>query len=169
MSELKTIKPQEFDFSPFRLIGKDWMLITAEKAGKINSMTASWGGLGVLWNKNVAYIVIRKSRFTKELVDGSDHFSLTFFDRKEQQKMLNYMGTVSGRDEDKIAASGLTVKHQAGIPYFDEAKTVMLCRKLCCQPIDPASFIDNSIDDQWYPDKDYHDLYVGEITEILSR
>lgn len=169
MSQFKTIKGDDFDYSPFRIIGKDWMLITAEKEGKINSMTASWGGLGVLWNKNVAYIVIRKSRFTKEFVDGSDQFSLTFFDRKEQQKMLNYMGTVSGRDEDKIKTAGLTVIHQEGIPYFEEAKTVMLCRKLCCQPIDPQNFIDESIDDQWYADKDYHDLYVGEIIEILQK
>lgn len=169
MSAFKTVKAVDFDVSPFRLIGHDWMLITAEKDGKINSMTASWGGLGVIWNKNVAYIVIRKSRFTKEFVDGSDHFSLTFFDRKEHQKMLNYMGTVSGRDEDKIKVSELTVAHQDGIPYFEEAKTVMLCRKMCRQPIDPENFIDGSIDDQWYADKDYHDLYIGEIVEILQK
>nr|WP_320026246.1 flavin reductase [uncultured Acetobacterium sp.] len=169
MSSFKTIKADNFDVSPFRLIGKEWMLITAEKDGKINSMTASWGGMGVLWNKNVAYIVIRKSRFTKEFVDGSDHFSLTFFDHKEHQKILNYMGTVSGRDEDKIKASGLTVAHQEGIPYFKEAETVMLCRKLCRQPIDPGNFIDGSIDELWYADKDYHDLYIGEIIEILKK
>ena len=164
------LKPADaFDFSPFRLIGKDWMLITAEKDGKANSMTASWGGLGVIWGKNVAYIFVRKSRYTKEFIDGSDTFSLSFFDHKENSKMLAYMGTASGRDEDKIEKADLTLAHYDGVPYFDEATTVIICKKLCCQPIEPNSFISKEIDEQFYSDKDYHDLYIGEITGILSR
>lgn len=168
MSEFKNISPDQFDFSPFRLIGKEWMLITAENEGKVNSMTASWGGLGVMWGKNVAYVVIRKSRFTKKLVDAADSFSLTFFEHKKYQKTLGYMGSVSGRDEDKIEKSGLTVAHQNGVPYFAEAKTVLLCKKLCRQYIAPESFIDDSIDGQWYSDSDYHDLYIVEVEEILQ-
>jgi len=169
MHEFNLVSPDSFDFSPFRLIGKDWMLITAEKAEKVNTMTASWGGMGVMWNKNVAYIVVRKSRFTKEFIDGSDSFSLSFFDHKENNKKLAYLGTVSGRDEDKIQKADLTVAHYDGIPYFDEAKTVIVCKKLCCQPIEPQSFIMKEIDEQYYSDKDYHDLYIGEITGILTR
>ncbi|MDI3535978.1 MAG: hypothetical protein PWP30_460 [Eubacteriaceae bacterium] len=168
MSKFKNISPDQFDFSPFRLIGKEWMLITAESQGKVNSMTASWGGLGVMWGKNVAYVVIRKSRFTKELVDAAEGFSLTFFDHQKYQKMLGYMGSVSGRDEDKVETSGLTVEHQNGVPYFAEAKTVLLCKKLCRQYISPESFIDDSIDGQWYGDSDYHDLYIVEVEEILQ-
>jgi flavin reductase (DIM6/NTAB) family NADH-FMN oxidoreductase RutF len=168
MSEFKNISPDQLDFSPFRLIGKEWMLITAESQGKVNSMTASWGGLGVMWGKNVAYVVIRKSRFTKELVDTSESFSLAFFDHEKYQKMLSYMGSVSGRDEDKIEKSGLTVAHQNGVPYFTEAKTVLLCKKLCRQYIAPESLIDDSIDGQWYSDSDYHDLYIVEVEEILQ-
>ena len=168
---MKTFTPMnanEFDFSPFHIIGKDWMLIAAEKDGKVNSMTASWGGLGVMWNKNVVFIVVRKSRYTKEFIDGSDSFSLSFFDREKYGKMLNYMGTVSGRDEDKVTKCGLTTEHYQGIPFFCEASKVLLCKKLCCQPIVPESFIMEQIDEKWYPDKDYHDLYIGEIVEILE-
>jgi len=169
MSTFQKVKPDEFDHSPFRLIGRDWMLITAEKNGKVNSMTAAWGGLGYMWNKSAAFAVIRKSRYTKELVDGSDNFSLSFFNREEYGKMLGYMGSVSGRDADKVKESGLTVAHHEGIPYYEEAVKVLLCRKMCCQPIEPDSYIDQSIDGQWYADKDYHDLYIGEVVEILVR
>ena len=169
MEEFKSLKPESFDFSPFQLIGKDWMLISAEVQGKVNSMTAAWGGLGVMWNKNVAFMVIRKSRYTKELVDQSDTFSLTFFDKDKYGKMLGYMGSVSGRDADKIKECGLTVDHHEGIPYFQEASKVLLCKKMCCQPLTPDNFLVEGIDEQWYADKDYHDLYIGEIVGILVR
>lgn len=168
MNHFQTINADMFEYSPFRIIGKDWMLITAKKDEKVNCMTASWGGMGVMWNKNVVFIVVRKSRYTKEFLDASDSFSLTFFDRKKYGKMLNFMGTVSGRDENKIEKCGLTVTYFDGIPYFNEAAKVILCKKMCRQPIQPDSFFLKEIDERWYPDQDYHDLYIGEIVEILS-
>jgi flavin reductase (DIM6/NTAB) family NADH-FMN oxidoreductase RutF len=167
MNTFNTIQADSFDFSPFKLIGKDWMLITAERNGKVNSMTASWGGLGVMWKKNVAFIAVRDSRYTKEFIDGSESFSLSFFDHKEYSKVLNYMGEVSGRDEDKIKRAGLTIAYNDGVPYFDEAKAVITCKKMCCQPIKPESFALDGIDEQWYKDKDYHNLYIGEVKEII--
>ncbi len=131
MNQLTPISADNFDFSVFRLIGKDWMLITAEKEGRVNTMTASWGGFGVIWARNAAYIFVRKSRYTKEFLDGSDTFSLTFFDHQKYAKELMYLGTVSGRDEDKITKAGLTVSHIDSTPYFNEASTVMICRKVC--------------------------------------
>jgi flavin reductase (DIM6/NTAB) family NADH-FMN oxidoreductase RutF len=83
--------------------------------------------------------------------------------------MLSYMGTVSGRDEDKIKVSGLTVAHSGNTPYFEEANKVLICKKLSCQPLSPENFIDGSIDSEWYKDKDYHDLYIAEVTDILVR
>lgn len=169
MSIFKSLDADQFDYSPFKMIGKDWMLITAQKDEKVNSMTASWGGMGVMWGKNVAFVVVRKSRYTKELIDGSDTFSLSFFDRDKYGKILSYMGSTSGRDEDKIEKSGLTVKHCKGIPFFSEATKVITCKKMCCQPINLESLIDEGIENQWYKDKDYHDLYIGEIVDILVK
>ncbi len=157
-----------FDFNPFEKIGNEWMLIGAEANEKVNAMTASWGGIGVMWNKNVAYIVVRDSRYTLELLDGSGYFSLSFFS-KDYHSALKYLGAVSGRDEDKIKGSRLTVQHHNGIPFFDEAVTVILCRKMCKQKIAPESFTDNSIDEKFYKDKDYHNMYIGEIVEVLAR
>ena len=45
---MKNIKPEELDKNVFHMIGREWLLVTAEKAGKVNTMTASWGGIGVL-------------------------------------------------------------------------------------------------------------------------
>lgn len=132
MSTHNEVAPESLGLNPFKAIGKDWMLIAAAKDGKTNAMTASWGGLGVMWGKNVSYIVIRPQRFTREFVDASDHYSLNFFGGARRD-MLNYFGTVSGRNEDKIAKTGLTVEESGDAPYFAEAETVFVCRKLYCQ------------------------------------
>lgn len=168
MSKFHEISPEELNQSPFQLIGKDWMLVAAHADGKTNAMTASWGGMGVMWGKNVAFVVIRPQRYTKEFVDHSSRFSLTFYP-DTQRKMLNYMGTVSGRDEDKITVSGLTLKEEQGVPYFDEAKLAIFCKKLYAQTYDPSCFIEEGIDEKWYPASDYHTMYIAEIEKILIK
>lgn len=169
MDTFQTIKPEEFHDNPFELIGKQWMLITAEKEGKVNTMTASWGGLGIMWAKNVVFIMVRKSRYTKEMIDGSDSFSLTFLDHQKYGKELGYLGSVSGRDEDKIEKSKLTIERRDGVPFFQEGSKVFICKKLSCQPLTPDNFTMPGIDEQFYNTKDYHDLYIGEIVEILVK
>lgn len=169
MNQFQEVKAKEFNQSPFQLIGNEWMLITAKKDGVVNTMTASWGGLGVMWNTNVAYAVIRKSRFTKEFVDAADSFSLSFLDHKTYAKELGYLGSVSGRKEDKINKSGLNVNYQEGVPYIAEASKVILCTKLFAQTMKPDGFVLPTIDENFYADKDYHDLYIGGITQILER
>lgn len=163
---MKEIKPEELNKSPFQLIGRDWMLVTAKKEDKVNTMTASWGGMGVMWDKNVVYIVLRPGRYTKEFVDHADTFSLTFFE-KDYKKQLAYLGSVSGRDEDKIEKSGLTVQYEKDTPFFEEANMVIFCRKLYRQEMNPASFIQDGLDEKYYPGKDYHTLYIAEVEKIL--
>ena len=119
MMNYREINPIDLKESTFRLIGHDGMLVTAAHNSRVNTMTASWGGFGVLFNKNVAYIFVRPQRFTKEFVDGSDRFSLTFFD-KSFKKELSYLGTASGKDEDKINKAGLTTLYLVETPYFEE-------------------------------------------------
>ncbi len=150
----------------FSKIGKEWMLITAKSGDKVNAMTASWGGFGVIWGKNVAYIFVRQSRYTKKLIDSSDTLSLSFFD-ESMKPMLGYMGKASGRNEDKIAKAGLTVQMVNDIPTFKEAKQNVLCRKLYAGLIAPENFIDQQIDEKWYADKDYHTMYVVELLDIV--
>ena len=168
MSKFIEIKPELFEQSPFKLIGKDWMLITAERDGKVNTMTASWGGFGVMWGVNVAYIGIRPQRYTKEFVDNSETFSLTFLDNSFKTT-LSYLGSKSGRDEDKIKKSKLTILHTDDTPYFEEATTAMLCKKLYAQELKPEYFIMSELNEKWYPNVDYHTLYIAEITKILVK
>ncbi len=168
MNNFKETSAKDFNFSPFKLIGSDWMLITAEKEGKVNTMTASWGGMGVMWAKNVAFIVIRPQRYTREFVDTANSFSLSFFE-EDYKKILTYLGTVSGREEDKISKSGLNIDFEDNVPYFREAKIVMTCKKLYKQKFHADCFIEKSIIDKWYPEKDFHEIYVAEIEKILVR
>lgn len=168
MNKFTEIKAEELNISPFKLIGADWMLVTAKKDDKVNTMTASWGGLGVMWGKNVAYVVIRPQRFTKEFVDNADTFSLTFFEQS-YKKQLGYLGTVSGRDEDKISKSELNVQEFDNTPYFDEGKLVIICRKLYAQEFKPECFIAGDLNEKWYQDKDHHTLYIAEVEKILTK
>ena len=168
MSKFKEIKPEELNKSTFKLIGKDWMLITSEKNNKVNTMTASWGGFGVMFNKNVVYIVIRPQRYTKEFVDNSDTFSLTFFD-ESFRKQLTYLGTVSGKDEDKISKSNLTVQHEGNTPYFEEANTAIICKKIYAQDFKPECFTSSELEEKIYPERDYHTFYIAEVEKILVK
>ena len=151
----REIQPTELKDNVFRMIGGDWLLVSGEAEGKANAMTASWGGMGVLWGKPVVFIFIRPQRYTKEFVDKAEGFALSVLDGSYRQT-LNYFGTVSGRTEN-------------GRTYFTEARLVLLCRKLYAQPLDPACFIDKLPDEKWYPEKDYHTMYVAEIEKVLVR
>lgn len=167
MNEFKVISPERLHKNPFQLIGKDWMAVTAGSEEKVNSMTASWGGLGVMYGKNVAYIVIRPHRYTKEFIDREETFSLNFFD-KEYKKTLNYLGTVSGRTEDKIAKSELSVIRYKDTPYFDEANLVFICKKLFVQSLNTDGLVEDKLKTTWYPTGDNHTLYIAEIIDVLQ-
>jgi flavin reductase (DIM6/NTAB) family NADH-FMN oxidoreductase RutF len=167
MNNFKTVSPEVLRKNPFHLIGKEWMLITAGDENKVNTMTASWGGLGVMYGKNVAFIVVRPQRYTKEFIDREETFSLSFLDKKYREAM-NYLGSVSGRNEDKIAKSGLTIDRMDHTPYFNEANQVLICKKLFRQTMEGSSLQNDKLDQTWYPNKDYHILYIAEITKALQ-
>lgn len=158
----------QMEVNPFKMIGQDWMLVTAGNEEKANTMTASWGGVGVMWGRNVAYIFIRESRFTKEFIDREGRFSLSFPEEKFRKEM-KFLGTVSGRNEDKIKEAGVHVGYHNGVPYIDEGSMLLICRVMSKTPITKEQFIDNSLDEIWYGDKDYHTMYIAEITDILAR
>lgn len=168
MASFREISPKDITDNPFKLIGDDWMLVTAENARKTSMMTASWGGLGVMWNRPVAYIVIRPQRFTKTLIDASERLSLCFFD-KEYRKELAYAGKASGRDEDKVAHTGFHVAHAASVPYFEESRMVLICKKLLAEAYTPESFIEKSLVSENYAAGDFHTLYILEIEKVLVK
>jgi flavin reductase (DIM6/NTAB) family NADH-FMN oxidoreductase RutF len=165
---LREITPVQITDNTFKLVGSDWMLITAGSLDKYNTMTASWGGFGVLWNKNVCFCVVRPTRHTYCFMENSGNFSLSFFDERYREA-LQFCGSNSGRDVDKAAETGLTpVEGTDGIVYFNEARLVIECRKIYFQDLEPLNFIDPEIESN-YPKKDYHRMYIGEILRCLSK
>ena len=163
------IDPKAMDGNVFSRIGDQWMLVTAGTKEDCNTMTASWGGLGVLWSKNVATCYVRPQRYTREFMDREDTFTLAFLG-EERRGALALCGAKSGRDVDKVKECGFTVAAaENGAPYFEEAQLVLVCKKLYVGAIDPEAFLDAGLREKHYPGKDYHKMYIGEIVEVLKK
>ena len=166
---MQSIKAEQIQKSCFSLIGKDWMLITAKDGeGKVNTMTASWGGMGVLWGKQVAFVFIRPQRYTKQFVDASHELSLSFFDG-DYRRELTYLGKVSGRDCDKIKECNFDVAYEAGVPYIAQASLVITGKVLYAQNLEQDCFIDKQAVSQWYQAGDFHTMYVVGIDDVLTK
>lgn len=168
MATFKNITPSEITNNPFDLIGKDWALVTCGNADKFNTMTVSWGGVGIMWGKPVAYTFIRPQRYTFEFTETNDYFSMSFFD-EELRDALKFCGSKSGRDYDKVKETGLTTAFsENGVPYFEEAKLVFICKKMYSQFLKEDSITDADSVSKWY-NNDYHKMYISEITNVLVK
>ncbi|MGL5960278.1 MAG: flavin reductase [Bacteroidales bacterium] len=166
----KEIKTDQINESATKLIGKDWMLITAGNDSSFNTMTASWGGLGHLWNRDVAFIFVRPQRYTFEFTEREEFFTLSFFS-EEYRSSLKVCGTKSGRDTDKVAEAGLTpYTLPNGTIAFKEARLVLVCKKLYVDVLNPKAFLlDDAEIKKIYSASDFHQMYVGEITVAYTR
>ena len=165
MKQFQSILPQEFD-PVFDRIGREWMLITASDGTRTNTMTASWGGCGILWNKPVAICYIRPQRFTYPIVERASQLTLSFLS-EQHRDALKWCGSHSGRDGDKFAGAGLTcAATEAGIPYPQEASLVLVCRKLYADDIRESAFLDSSLLSN-YKGGDFHRFYICEIEQAL--
>ena len=166
---------REFHGSPFTRIGKDWMLITAGNVesdrGNWNTMTASWGCLGVLWRRDIAIMFIRPSRHTFDFANRAGTFTLSFFD-ESYRDALNICGKKSGRNIDKAAETGLTpvfFPDSENAVSFKEASDIIFCKKIYTQDFDPALFLAPESIEESYNGKDYHRLFIGEVTGYRTR
>lgn len=167
------ISPYELTDNPFRLIAKEWMLITAKKPddGTINTMTASWGGCGILWKKPVAFVFIRPQRYTLEFVHANPILTLSFFGETTYRDALQLCGTVSGRGRDKIREAGLhpvTLEDPNAVTY-EEARMTFVCRKLYEDAFREDAFLDPEPMLSNYAAKDYHSMFICEITDVLVK
>ena len=167
MDRFKKISPREIAENPFSLIGDDWGLVTAGGRDSFNTMTVSWGGVGILWGKPVVYAFIRPQRYTYGFLEREERFSLSFYP-EEYRKALALCGSKSGRDVDKVAATGLIPAFtEDNVPYFEQAKLVLICKKLYAQDLNEQSVIDSEAVLPNYKGDDWHRMYVGEITSVL--
>lgn len=171
MKNFFEISPNTFD-GVFDSIGKDWMLITAKgknEAGEeiVNTMTASWGGMGILWNKPVAFLFVRPQRYTYMLTEQTEQITLSFFD-EAYRDALRFCGTKSGRDVNKFEGAGLSVAFENGAPVISEARLNILCRKLYADFLKKEGFVQTALLKNYRTD-DFHRVYVVEIEKILKR
>ena len=170
---MREITMEELKLNPLTAFSKDWMALTAgnEKDG-CNTMTVSWGHLGILWDNEkgfmpTAIVYVRPQRYTKKFMDSEQFFTLSWLG-SGQHKPLGVLGSRSGRDCDKYKEAGVHPVFADGTAYLEEAKVVFVCRKIYQAPLKEENFVDHAVCDIVYPGKDFHDVYVGEIIKILA-
>jgi flavin reductase (DIM6/NTAB) family NADH-FMN oxidoreductase RutF len=162
-------RPEELGENFFHLIGKEWMLITAGNTEDYNTMTASWGTTGILWNRPVAICFVRPHRHTFQFTEKHDGFTLSFFDARYRE-VLDFCGTHSGRDIDKASQTGLrAIRTPLGSVAFEQARLVLDCKKLYADFLKPENFLVREMIAKNYPGIDFHRFYIGEIAGCWLR
>lgn len=167
--DFEKVSWEELNDNAIRMIGKDWMLVTAGDPEDYNMMTASWGSLGWLWSKPVSTIFIRPQRYTHNYTEREKYYTITFY-KEEQRNILRKMGTVSGRNFDKMNYDKLTaMTTENGSVVFKEAQLVLECKKLYAKNLDKSSFTVPEVANKTYPDEKFHTMYVGEIVNVWRK
>lgn len=172
---LKEVSYRNLRLNPMTLFADSWAALAAGTDDDSNAMCIAWGQLGTLWEEGkhtnrlpVATVYVRPSRYTNELLERNDDFTINFFDR-QHKKALAYLGSHSGRDGNKYAEAGITPVYEDGITYFAEASLALVCRKLYAAPLAKEGFTDPELYPFNYPKDDVHTMYVGEIVKVLQQ
>lgn len=168
-TEWQEIKPQEIEVNSVKMFADDWMILSAGKESNMNMMTIAWGELGELWGKPVVTVYVSTSRFTYKFMEENEYFTVTSFPEEYRDK-LQYLGTVSGRDEDKVKGSGLNVEFTTlGNPIYKEANLAIECKKLYSHQFDKNKMPLEQR--QWYDEKNtgVHVMYIGEIVNVWKK
>ena len=163
------IKPQNIDVNAVKLFANDWMLLSAGNDTSMNMMTIAWGALGELWGKPIVTVYVSTDRYTYKFLEDNEYFIVTAFPEQFRDK-LQYLGSVSGRDEDKVKGSGLTPEFtNLGNPIYKEANLAIECKKIYAEqfkkelmPLEQR---------QWYDEKKQgvHVMYIGEIVNVWKK
>ncbi|MCC8089392.1 MAG: flavin reductase [Rikenellaceae bacterium] len=160
---MEKIAVREIEENVVKLIGDRWMLVTAGNRDRFNTMTANWGGLGYIWSKPVAFVLIRPERYTYEFSEKESFLTLSFFDDSHREA-LKICGTLSGKNTDKIKEAGLSpIATTLGNITFKEADLIMECKKIYSDFFNPDKFHDRSPLEKWYIDGGIHKMYIYEI------
>jgi len=143
-------------------LAKGGVFLTARHESKVNTMTIGWGGVTRFWNKPIMIVPVRVSRYTHQLLDKSNEFTVSVPLEKNLLRELSYCGTRSGRDENKYEATGLTpiAGRVVETPIIAQCELHFECNVVFRQTMDPEQ-LDPEIKERWYPD--YHTMYYGEI------
>ena len=165
------LNPSEFNEEIISLWSQRWFLLTSGDypTGEYNTMTVAWGSLGNVWNMPFAQVFVRYTRFTFEFMEKYATFTLSVLP-ESYREALNHLGSVSGRDGDKIRETGLTIipSRYVAAPSFEEAELSIECEKIYWQDLEPQHFLFPEIE-KHYEKKDYHRIYYGCIRGIFAQ
>lgn len=172
-SRYDKIEASDLPDNVIQLIGKEWMLVTAGNKGSYNTMTASWGGVGYIWERPSTFIFIRDTRYTYQFLQQEESFTLSFFDEK-YRNALRICGTRSGRDTNKIEEAGLTpLETPSGLMSFGEARMIIECKKMFVQELDYANLTEpyktKVMEESYKNESSKHQMFISEITNIWVK
>lgn len=163
----KQITPDKIPGNIYKMLSDSWMLITAGNDSQFNMMTASWGGLGHLYNKPVAFCFINPTRHTFQLMENNDTYTLSFYN-ETYRDALNYCGSHSGKNDDKVKGSDLTpLTTPSGSKAFSEAWMIIECKKMVAQQFSLEAIYDTEAKAKW--GKDLHKMFIGEIINVWVK
>lgn len=163
----KQITPDKIPGNIYKMLSENWMLVCAGNQNNFNMMTASWGGLGHLYNKPVAFCFINPTRHTYQLLENNDTYTLCFF-TEAYRETLNYCGTHSGKNEDKVKGSGLTpMLTPSGSTAYSEAWMIIECKKLVAQSFSPEIIFNPETQSKWGEAR--HKMFIGEILNVWVK
>lgn len=169
--QYEAVAAEDFDENIFKLVGKDFTVITAGETP--NSMVASWGGVGIMFNKPVTWNFLRANRFTLEKIRETGTYTMCYFPDQYKGDIMQF-GTKSGRNTDKMAQTKLTpMATPDGYPAYAEAKIIIECKLIAASTVskdefyteEAKTFLQEGFDDA----KDWHKLVYGEITKIYIK
>lgn len=157
----------QFETEIFSQFNDKWALLSAGTKDRHNTMTISWGGMGTLWFKPVVTVYVKPCRHTYGFMNDNEYFTVSFYP-EEYKKALMLMGSKSGRDLGKDAASGLTVRNLGEAVTYEEAEVTLLCKKIYFQDMDPANMPQDVVK-QHYTVEEPHRTFIGEVVEVIGK
>lgn len=163
---MRSVRIEDIGVDPFTLFAHPAVALV-ETGGKSNAITLSWGALGTLWSKPCVFVFVRDSRYSHELFAHCDGYAVCFLDKVHADRSILF-GQTSGRSIDKVAASGLTVLYEKGIPYFPESELVIIGKKLSGVDLPSNDILDPALVGGFYPEGGYHTMYPAEILSVLK-
>jgi flavin reductase (DIM6/NTAB) family NADH-FMN oxidoreductase RutF len=169
----KQISPEEISDNIFTLVGKDFTVITAGKEDHYNSMTASGGGLGLLFKKPTTWCILRANRYTLEMIQKEQTYTMSYFPNEYKEQIL-FLGSKSGRDSEKMKEVELTsVQTPSGDMSFKEARLIIECKLTALTTANPNDFCTQEakdyLNEAYKEASDYRKYVFGEITHVWVK
>jgi len=138
-------------------------LLVSGRLQKANTMAIGWGLIGPLWEKPFFIVAVRPSRYTYKFIEETGDFTVNV-PRQGMEEIVDYCGSVSGRDHNKFEERRLTPASAkcVGSPIISECVVHYEC-KVAYKANVVSSRLPRDILGDCYPRGDYHTFYFGEI------